>query len=100
MSLNAVAGMVVLAALTCADNCWVQADRCSMIVHISAVNMLLIFKQPAQLGFEHLAVIVFWQYLDKAVLARSLEASDVVEAQPVERRGFDRRLRPRHDKGD
>src|SRR5438105_15119762 len=42
---------------------------------------------PAQFGFQYLAVIVLRQGLDKAVLARPLEAGDVVEAQLVER-GF------------
>src|SRR5579884_2165271 len=39
---------------------------------------------PAQLGLQHLAVIVLRQRLDEAVAARPLEAGDVVEAEPVE----------------
>src|SRR5947208_5876653 len=42
---------------------------------------------PAQFGFQYLAVIVLRQGLDKAVLARPLEARDMVEAELVER-GF------------
>src|SRR5438309_11458207 len=45
------------------------------------------FRQsPAQFGFQYLAVIVLRQGLDKAVLARPLEARDMVEAELVERR--------------
>src|SRR5207244_12362008 len=42
---------------------------------------------------------VFRQRVDKAVVARALEAGDVLETQPVERRGRDLRPRTRHDKG-
>src|SRR5205823_12637798 len=54
----------------------------------------------AQLGLEHLAVIVFGESIDKAVFARSLEAGDVLEAEPVERRFGDFGAGPGHDKGD
>src|SRR5438045_8225672 len=42
---------------------------------------------PAQFGFQYLAVIVLRQGLYKAVLARPLEARDMIEAELVER-GF------------
>jgi hypothetical protein len=57
-------------------------------------------QKPAQLGLEHLAVIVFGERTDKAIVARALEAGDVVEAQPVERIGGDLGSGSRDDKGD
>src|ERR1043165_6855831 len=41
-------------------------------------------EELPQLGLQHLAVVVLRQRLDEAVFARTLEASDVVEAQPIQ----------------
>ena len=41
-------------------------------------------EELAQLGLQHLAVVVLRQRLDEAVLARPLEARDVVEAELLE----------------
>lgn len=40
-------------------------------------------EQPAQLGLENLAGVVFGQRFDKTIV-RALEANDVVEVYPVE----------------
>ena len=53
----------------------------------------------AQFGLQHLAVIVFWQHLDEAVIARALEAGDAIEAEGVEFRRCDRGARTLHKKG-
>src|SRR5215469_14401755 len=59
-----------------------------------------VVQYPAQLGLQHLAVIVLGQRLREAIIAGALEAGDVVEAQPVERLARDFCTRPRYDKGD
>ena len=61
--------------------------------------VLAIDRDPAQLGLQHLAVIVLRQRVDKAVCARAPETGDVVEAEPVERRDLNLRLRPGDDEG-
>ncbi len=57
-------------------------------------------QQPAQLGLEHLAVIVLGQRVDKSVVTRAFEAGDVVEAQLVECSLRDLDTRPHDDEGD
>src|SRR5215207_9522295 len=57
-------------------------------------------QQPAQLGLQDLAVIVFRQRVDQTVFARALEAGDVVEAQAVELRLRHRRAGLCDDEGD
>src|SRR5690348_6933415 len=79
----------------------IRTSRLSLMANGARLDPVCGFGQCAtQLRLEHLAVIVLGQRIDEAVVARALEAGDVVQAQPVERGGSDLGPGPGHDKGD
>src|SRR5437868_9474886 len=52
----------------------------------ATLSLLLVRELAAELGLQHLAVIVLGQRFDESVLARPLVPADVVETDGVERR--------------
>ena len=80
--------------------------RTGLLAHTSPARpVFFVGEKAARSGAgvvrsSHLAVIVFWQHLDEAVIARALEAGDAIEAEGVEFRRRDRGARTLHKKGD